>query len=329
MAETLLLPVVRGVVGKAADELVQRITRMCGVDDDRRKLERQLVYVQSLLADAEVKAETNGTIRVWMKALKTVAYQADDVLDNFQYEALRREALTQSGQSMASKVRSSFTSNNRLVLRYKASRDLKNVLQKIDELVAEMKMFDLVVRAEAPLQVLPHLTHSALDISMDIFGRDDDKEVVVKLLLGQEGQLDVQVLPIIGMGGVGKTTLAKMVFNDSRVLKHFELKMWHCVSENFEAISLVRSVTELATNRRCDMPDNIELLHRRLQEAIGRKRFLLMLDDVWNEDQNKWEEDLRPLLCSSIGGLGSMIVVTSRSRQVAEIMGTLPPSVFE
>ncbi|WVZ91833.1 hypothetical protein U9M48_037956 [Paspalum notatum var. saurae] len=325
MAETLLLPVVRGVVGKAADALVQRITRMCGVDDDRRKLERQLLHVQSLLADAGVKAETNGTVRVWMKALKTVAYQADDVLDNFQYEALRREALTQSGQSMASKVLSNFTSNNCLVLRYKASRDLKSVLQKIDELVAEMKRFDLVVRAEAPPQVLPWQTHSVLDMSMDIFGRDDDKEVVVKLLLDQEGQMDVQVLPIIGMGGVGKTTLAKMVFNDSRVLKHFELKMWLCVSENFEAISLVRSVTELATNRRCDMPDNIELLHRRLQEAIGRKRFLLMLDDVWNEDQNKWEEDLRPLLCSSIGGLGSMIVVTSRSRQVAEIMGTLPP----
>ncbi|WVZ91854.1 hypothetical protein U9M48_037975 [Paspalum notatum var. saurae] len=104
MAETLLLPMVHSVAGKAAGMLVKRITRMCG---------RQLVYVQSLLADADVKAETNGTIRVWMKALK-----ADDVLDDFQYEALRREALTQSGQSMASKVLSSFTSKNRLVLRY-------------------------------------------------------------------------------------------------------------------------------------------------------------------------------------------------------------------
>ncbi|CAL5004913.1 unnamed protein product [Urochloa decumbens] len=322
MAESLLLPVVRGVVGKVADALVKSVTRMWGVDEDRRRLERHLVYVQSLLTDAEAKSETNLAVRTWMKELKTAAYQADDVLDDFQYEALRREAL--SGQSMASKVLSNFTSKNRLVFRHKASRDLKKVLKKIDELVTEMTKFGLVALVEATTQALPRQTHSALDDFLKPVGRDDDKHKVVELLLNQHGRQDVQVLPIIGMGGVGKTTLAKMVYNNHRIQKHFELKMWHCVSENFEAVSLVRSVIELATNSRCDLPDTIELLRKRLQEAIGRKRFLLILDDVWNEDQNKWKDDLKPLLCSSIGVSGSTIVVTSRSRQVALIMGTLP-----
>ncbi|KAG2481240.1 hypothetical protein PVAP13_J683234 [Panicum virgatum] len=69
----------------------------------------------------------------------------------------------------------------------------------------------------------------------------------------------------------------------------------------------------------------MELLRGKLQEAIGRKRFLLVLDDVWNEEPRKWEDDLKPLLCSSNGGSGSMIIATSRSQQVASIMGTLPP----
>nr|TKW11590.1 hypothetical protein SEVIR_6G242050v2 [Setaria viridis] len=323
MAESLLLPVVRGVVGKAADALVQSITRVWGVDKDRLKLERHLEYVQSLLADAEAKSETNHAVRTWMKELKAAAYQADDVLDDFQYEALRREAM--SDQSVASKVLSNFTSKNRLVFRCKASRDLKNVLKKIDALVTEMAKFGLVTLAEEPPQALPRQTHSALDESMEIFGREDNKDGVVELLLDQQDQQHVQVLPIFGMGGVGKTTLAKMVYNNDKIQKHFELRMWHCVSENFEAIPLVRSVIELATNSTCGLPDTIELLRGKLQEAIGRKRFLLILDDVWNEDQNKWEDDLRPLLCSSIGGSGSTIVVTSRSRQVASIMGTLPP----
>jgi flagellar biosynthesis GTPase FlhF len=68
-------------------------------------------------------------------------------------------------------------------------------------------------------------THSVLDESTKIFGREHDKEVVVELLLGQRDQQHLQVLPIIGMGGLGKTTLAKMVYNDCRVQKHFDLKI--------------------------------------------------------------------------------------------------------
>ncbi|KAL6900676.1 hypothetical protein ACP4OV_005352 [Aristida adscensionis] len=320
MAESLLLPMVRGVAGKAADVLIQRITCMWGIDDYRDKLERRLLAVQSLLADAEVKSETNPAVKRWMKDLKAVAYKADDVLDGFQYEALRREALSHG--SMASKVLSYFTLQNRLVFRHKASRDLKNVLDKFDELVSEMTMFGLVERTTGP-QVLYRQTYSALDESAEIFGRDDDKEVVVNLLIDQQDQKNVQVLPIIGMGGLGKTTLAKMVYNDSRVQKHFELKMWHCVSDNFEASAVVKSIIELATNERCDLPNTIELLRGRLQEVIGRHRFLLILDDVWNEEQQKWGDDLKPLLYS-VGGSGSVIVVTSRSQQVASIMGTHP-----
>ncbi|KAL6661015.1 hypothetical protein ACP70R_000399 [Stipagrostis hirtigluma subsp. patula] len=321
MAESLLLPVVRGVAGKAADALVQRVTCMWGIDGDRDKLERRLLAVQSLLADAEVKSETNPAVKRWMKELKAVAYRADDVLDDFQYEALRREA--QSRWPKKSKVLSFFTSQNRLVFRYKASKELKNVLDKIGELVSEMNTFGLLERAEVP-QVLYRQTHSGLDEFEEIFGRDNDKEVVVKLLLDQQDQKNVHVLPIIGMGGLGKTTLAKMVYNASRVQNHFELKMWYCVSENFEATTVVRSVIESATKERCGLPDNIELLRGKLQEVIGRKRFLRVLDDVWNEDRHKWEAGLKPLLCS-IGGSGSMIVVTSRSPQVAAIMGTLTP----
>jgi len=102
MAESLLLPMVRGVVGKATDTLVQSVTRMWGVDEDRHRLERHLEYMQSMLVDAETKSETNHAVWTWMKELKAAAYQADDVLDNFQYEALRCEA--ESGRSLARKV---------------------------------------------------------------------------------------------------------------------------------------------------------------------------------------------------------------------------------
>ena len=194
-----------------------------------------------------------------MRELKAAAYQTDDVLDDvlddFQYEALRREA--QSLRSTTGKVLDFFSSRNRLVFRHKASRDLKNVLGKIDKLVEDMKKFNLLQREPEVPQAQNRQMHSALDESAEIFGRDDDKAVVVKLLLDQQDQRSVQVLPIIGMGGLGKTTLAKMVYNDHKVQKHFDLMMWHCVSDNFETIAIVRSVIELATKERCDLPDTI------------------------------------------------------------------------
>jgi hypothetical protein len=105
MADSLLLPVVTRVASKATDELVQSVTRMWGVDTDRGKLERLLLAVQCMLPDAKVKGETSCTspvVRRWMKELKAIAYQAYDILDDLQYEALRREA--NEGEPTARKV---------------------------------------------------------------------------------------------------------------------------------------------------------------------------------------------------------------------------------
>ncbi|TVU04750.1 hypothetical protein EJB05_47883, partial [Eragrostis curvula] len=317
MTDLLLLAVVTMVASKAADALVQSVTRMWGVDPQRDKLERQLLAVQCVLADAEVKAETNPVVRRWMKELKAAAYQADDVLDDIQYEGLRQEA--QDGA--ASKILRYFTLHSPLMFRLTVSRDLNKVLKKFDELVLEMHTIGLVECVEVP-QPLYQQAHATLDDSADVFVRGHDKEIVVKLLLDQQDKKNVQVLPITGIGGLGKTTLVKMVYNDCRVQKHFELKMWHCVSENFKATDVLRSIIELATNEPARVLETVDFLRQRLHGVIGRQRFLLILDDVWNDEQRKWEEYLRPLLC--IGGSGSMIILTSRSQQVASTMGTLP-----
>nr|ADK47521.1 RDG2A [Hordeum vulgare subsp. vulgare] len=323
MAESLLLPLVRGVAGKAADALVETVTRMCGLDDDRQTLERHLLAVECKLVNAEEMSETNRYVKSWMKELKSVAYLADDVLDDFQYEALRRES--KIGKSTTRKALSYITRHSPLLFRFEMSRKLKNVLKKINKLVKEMNTFGLESSVRREERQHPwRQTHSKLDETTQIFGREDDKEVVVKLLLDQQDQRRVQVLPIIGMGGLGKTTLAKMVYNDQGVEQHFELKMWHCVSDNFDAIALLKSIIELATNGSCDLPGSIELLQKKLEQVIGQKRFMLVLDDVWNEDERKWGDVLKPLLCS-VGGPGSVILVTCRSKQVASIMCTVTP----
>nr|UBY07551.1 NBS-LRR disease resistance protein [Dasypyrum villosum] len=241
------------------------------------------------------------------------------------------------GESTSRKVLGYVTRHSPLLFRFAMSRKLKGVLNKIKELVEEMKTFGLENFVNPEQRQHPwRQTHSKLDESTEIFGRGDDKKGVVKLLLEQQDQRNVQVLPIFGMGGLGKTTLAKMVYNDQEVKHHFQLKIWHCVSDNFDVIAILKSIIELAIN---DLPEkekalarqggwcmsgNIELLQKKLDEVIGRKRFLLVLDDVWNEEKRTWDDELKPLLCS-VGGQGSVIVVTCRSKKVASIMCTIKP----
>uniref|UniRef100_A0A453Q9A7 Uncharacterized protein n=3 Tax=Aegilops tauschii TaxID=37682 RepID=A0A453Q9A7_AEGTS len=210
-----------------------------------------------------------------------------------------------------------------VVFRLSMSRKMKDALEIIDELVAEMNKFQFLQHNEAPSVDHPQ-THSHVDES-EIVGRKDDKEQVVKILLDHSNNnndnSNVMVLPIVGMGGIGKTTLAQLVHNDQRVKLHFELVLWACVSNKFVIEEIVRSIIEVATMKKCDLTQ-MEALRKELCGVLGKKRYLLVLDDVWNEDRHKWDH-MRSLLNSQASSC-SAIIVTSRSNQVASIMGTLP-----
>ena len=87
----------------------------------------------------------------------------------------------------------------------------------------------------------------------EIIGRDDDKKKITDLLLQSKPEENVSIVPIIGIGGLGKTTLAKMVFQDKNIGEHFQLKMWVCVSEKFELKVIVEKIIETATGRKPDL----------------------------------------------------------------------------
>ncbi|XP_044361578.1 putative disease resistance protein RGA3 [Triticum aestivum] len=324
---SLLMPLLGSVAAKAGDMLVGELLRAWGLDKARRKLERHLAAVQCILLDADAKSRTNPAVHQWVKDLKAAAYQADDLLDGFRYEALRRRAAEIRRRhrcSRAGKVLSYFTANSPVVFRLSMSRKMKDALEIIDELVVEMNKFQFLQHKESPSVDHPQ-THSHVDES-EIVGRQDDKEQVVKILLDHSNNnndnSNVMVLPIIGMGGIGKTTLAQLVHNEQRVKLHFELVLWACVSDKFVIEEIVRSIIEVATMKKCELT-HMEALQKKLCEVLGKKKYLLVMDDVWNEDRHKWD-DMRSLLNSQAGS-GSAIIVTSRSDQVASIMGTLPP----
>ncbi|XP_022634653.1 putative disease resistance RPP13-like protein 1 isoform X2 [Vigna radiata var. radiata] len=149
-----------------------------------------------------------------------------------------------------------------------------------------------------------------------IYGRDDDKAFVFNWLTS-DTHSNLSILSIVGMGGLGKTSLAQHVFNDPRLEEaNFDTKVWVSVPQEFDVLKVSRAILDTIIGSTYHSMQQ-EVIQKRLKEELMGKKFLLVLDDVWNERPSKWEDVQKPLV---FGGQGSRILVTTRSEKVADIM---------
>ncbi|KAL4286010.1 hypothetical protein AHAS_Ahas19G0043400 [Arachis hypogaea] len=104
------------------------------------------------------------------------------------------------------------------------------------------------------------------------------------------------------MGGIGKTTLAQLVYNDAKVKEKFDTRVWVCVAENPDLVRLTRTIIGAIDSSPCDQ-DNFDLLQTNLKGKLTEKTFLVVLDDVWHDQPNMWlwEDFLKPFRCGNNG----------------------------
>ncbi|KAF9625763.1 hypothetical protein IFM89_026903 [Coptis chinensis] len=303
MADAALSAFLQVVFQQLASPILEEFGLRRGVDKQLKKLTRILSRIQTVLSDAEQRQIREESVRIWLRDLKDVAYDADDLIDEMATEAFQ-----------SSRVRNFLCSIS-------IAPKINDVIERLDEIAKERE--DLHLREGSGgkthgIRARPQ-TSSLVDESC-VFGRNDDKEIVISSLLSDESDgKSVAVIPIVGMGGLGKTTLVQLVYNDEKVQKHFELRMWVCVLEDFDVRRITKAIIESATGSQSDLLD-MDLMQRRLQSMLYGKRFLLVLDDVWNENHTDWDTLKVPL---NVAAEGSKIIVTTRSKMVSLIMGTV------
>ncbi|XP_059654524.1 putative disease resistance RPP13-like protein 1 [Cornus florida] len=128
------------------------------------------------------------------------------------------------------------------------------------------------------------------------------------------------------MAGIGKTTLAQFVYNDARLNDNFSMRSWVCVSDAFDISIITKKILDDLTSSDNDMISSFNQLQTKLKEMVAGKKFLIVLDDVWNDNYIDWDILRRPL---KAGALESRIIVTTRNDTVASMMGTIASHFLE
>ncbi|XP_024027122.1 disease resistance protein RGA2-like [Morus notabilis] len=288
------------VLKRVATAAEQEICLAWGMKGDLKKLEKTMSTLKAVLLDAENKQEQNEALRVWLRRLKDVFLDAQDVLGEVECELLRREVVKTYG-IIGRKVRRFFSSSNPLAFRLNIGHQIKALRQELDDVAKDRINFHLIEQQDL-MQGRREMTSSFVRPS-EIIGRDSEKEKIVNMLLQKDHNDLISVIPIVGMGGLGKTALAKLVYNDDKVTEEFGLKMWVCVQQDFNVAELTREILKSAISATSTINENfsidqalkgtndisnfsVDQVQIFLRTTLKDKKILLVLDDVWNEDRS-------------------------------------------
>jgi len=321
MAESLIFAVAESLIVKLASRAVEQASLVLGVYQDLQQIKKTMALIKAFLLDAEQKRQQNNALSEWLRQIRQVFAHAEDIVDNFECEVLRKHVVSTHG-SFSRKVCRFLSTSNPVLYRFRIGREIKDINKQLEKVAAYGHMFGLqssdndtrVVHAR-------EMTHSHVNVS-NVVGREHDKQKIIELLLQDGHDRSVSVVSIVGFGGLGKTTLAKVVFNDTKVEECFPLKLWVCVSNDFELRNVLIKILNSAPNPTNDKFKNLETdqLQNRLRNTLQCQKFLLVLDDVWNENRVKWDE-LKEII-DMVGDEGSKILVTTRNHSIDAMMRT-------
>ncbi|CAO2178048.1 unnamed protein product [Urochloa humidicola] len=298
MAESILASLIHGIASLLTTGVADQGQRLLATSQDVRWLRDELHSMQIFLHEMEVcGGESSAASEAWVQQIRDIMLDSEDVVDVFDANQVRT-------CSILSNLRAQSKVGSRI-------RRIRNQLSDISRRRLEYPTKPPAGSSDNWIHGL--LASSPLVHDKDTVGLDRDLDVLLQHILGGESELSV--MSLVGMGGVGKTTLAKKVYNHPHVKKHFDRSSWVYVSNVMELRGVLREMAKGLM--RIPSTEASSLSEGQLQELLlsGLRcmRFLLVLDDVW--DKELW--DVIKLVLPN-NDSGSRVLVTTRNIIVAE-----------
>lgn len=298
--------------------IIEQLASIAGVGEAVQSLLSNFQAIEPVLEDAECRLVNETAVRHWLLKLKDTSNDIDDVLDEWNTGMKEVE----NAYKPSRKVRSLNLCNGfcyrPVVPHYDIAVKIKNLSKTLDAIAREKDRFSFSLTS-GTRELKPPMTTSVIDVSK-VRGRDEEKKTIIDLLLGSSSQekMSLPIISILGTGGVGKTTLARLVFNEVKVDAHFDKRIWVCFSDPVDEIRVAKAILESFRDV-VSAVAAFDTLLRHIEKSVKGKKFLLVLDDVWSGNPTKWEELVSTL---KFGSPESRILVTTRKEDVAKMMRT-------
>ncbi|KAL5707524.1 hypothetical protein ACHQM5_018418 [Ranunculus cassubicifolius] len=297
------------VIESLGNALGQEVIFLGEVQDKFERLQSELVSIQGFLKNADAMSLKNTATLNWVAQVRDIAYDVDYVLSAFFHKIADEKRRSSNVLQCAFKPR-------KLVDVHKMGMEIEKILTKIEDVSNRRKRYGAEIgegtsssttNNEVRLRrVYPHSK------DVDIIGLEIATSTLVKELLKEDDRYCV--VSICGMGGIGKTTLAKLVYNHDDVKCRFGFRAWTFVSQNYRVEYVMREILRQVSSMRkedIERMNEVELVEK-IFATLTRMRYLVVLDDMWNVED--WG-----LLKSAFpdGITGSKVILTTRNKKIA------------
>ncbi|THG08682.1 disease resistance protein RPP13-like [Camellia sinensis] len=314
--------IVSSVAQRLGNLLTEQVNFLRGVRDEVNSLKNKLEYMLCFLKDAEEKQDQDSRIRKWVSDIRDAAYEAEDIIDKF---ILKVEGGIPERTGFKACLRKYFCIYKQ-ASGYGIGKEIqewKNRLDEIDRNHEIFKIRNIEAAGEGSSGMNERFKQlrrtTPYEDDQHVVGFTEDVELLMSKLLEQTPHQ--RVILIVGMGGSGKTTLARKLYNSSSVGDKFKRRGWVSVSKDYNIQDLLRRTIKSFKTSTKDELEKLEKmekedLERHLHVLLKESRYLVVIDDVWDTDA--WASLRRSLLDNK---KGSRVIITTRIKLVAESSG--------
>ncbi|XP_059438599.1 disease resistance protein RPM1-like [Corylus avellana] len=288
----------------------EEVKLLKGVKEAAASIEDELEQITAFLRAADQMEKKTPQLEVWVKQVRDVAYDIEDALDEY------RLHLTQPhGNDF-------YVSLAKIIKTLNARHQFGSEIQRIKSRVVSIaEARQRLIQGETTVvdskKWLDRRQDGLLVEEADLVGIEKPKKQLISWLIPAPGDTEGKVVSVVGMGGLGKTTLVKKVYDDAQVKLHFKYRAWMFVSQSFKMEELLKDMLQqLYKVKRKPVPPEVESmsndqLRTKIKTFLQQKRYLIVLDDVWHVDD--WDA----VKLAFPNNNGSRVMLTTRITEIA------------